>query len=293
MRIVLVGECMVEIAPAGQGDQFQLSFAGDTFNTAWYLRKLRPNWQIDYVSQVGTDAISDQMLDFLSTHGIGTAHIGRHRERTVGLYMISLQDGERSFSYWRGQSAARELARDSAALDAAFSGADLIYISGITLAILDVAGREVLLDRLRSAKAPVAFDTNLRPKLWPDTKIMCEAMMQAAAISDLVLPSHDDEAEHFGDDGPKATLERYLAAGARSVVVKNGSGTIHFAHAGSQGTIAPVKISNVVDTTAAGDSFNAAVLAGFAEAGDMEISIREASQLAAKVICGRGALVPF
>jgi len=208
MRIVLVGECMVEMAPAPQPGQFQLSFAGDTFNTAWYLRQLRPDWQVDYVTQVGRDAISDQLVAFAQDHGIGTAHIARHPDRTLGLYLISLQAGERSFSYWRGQSAAKDLARDGAMLDASFDGADLIYISGITLAILDEAGRALLLERLSQAKGLVAFDTNLRPKLWPDTAQMGDAMMQAARVSDIVLPSHDDEAEHFGDDGPEATLER-------------------------------------------------------------------------------------
>lgn len=291
MRIVLVGECMVELAPATVDGQFQLSFAGDTFNTAWYLRKLRPDWSVDYVTEIGKDAISDQMLNFIDGHGVGTTHIARHPTRTVGLYMISLQDGERSFSYWRGQSAAKELARDAARLDAAFAGADLIYVSGITLAILDEAGRALLLDRLQAAKGFVAFDTNLRPKLWPDAPTMCAAMMQAAAVSDVVLPSHDDEAAHFGDATPEATLERYVAAGAGTVVVKNGPGAIHFIQDGTRGVITPTKVSDVIDTTAAGDSFNAAILVAAAERSPMQAAARTASRLAARVICGRGALV--
>ncbi len=291
MRVVLIGECMVEMAPAAQQESFQLSFAGDTFNTAWYLRKLRPNWRVDYVTQVGTDAISDQMVSFMQDHGIGTDHIGRNRDRTVGLYLISLRAGERSFSYWRGQSAARKLAGDAAALDAALLGADLVYISGITLGILDPEGRALLLDRLGACGARIAFDTNLRPALWPDPETMCAAMMQAAAISHIVLPSHDDEARYFGDTNPQATLQRYLGAGAGAVVVKNGPGEILFAEDGRHGSVRPEPVRAVIDTTAAGDSFNAAVLAGFAQGEPLAPHIARASRLAGRVICGRGALV--
>ena len=106
MRIVSVGECMVELAPAG-ADRYAMGFAGDTFNTAWYLRHALPNsWAVDYLTAVGQDQISDRMVAFMSGEGIGTATIQRLSGRSVGLYMIQLQAGERSFAYWRSQSAA-------------------------------------------------------------------------------------------------------------------------------------------------------------------------------------------
>ena len=122
MRVVCVGECMVELAPAGDG-LLRQGFAGDTFNTAWYLKRLRPDWQVDYLSAVGSDAISDAMLGFMAAAGIGTDHVARRTERTVGLYLITLDKGERSFSYWRSQSAARTLADDPVALAHGMAGA--------------------------------------------------------------------------------------------------------------------------------------------------------------------------
>ena len=94
MRVVCIGECMVELAPAGDG-LLRQGFAGDSFNTAWYLRQLRPDWVVDYVSRVGVDAISGAMLDFMAGAGIGTAHVARVADRTVGLYLITLNKGER------------------------------------------------------------------------------------------------------------------------------------------------------------------------------------------------------
>jgi 2-dehydro-3-deoxygluconokinase len=111
-----IGECMVEMAPTG-GGTFAKGFAGDTLNTAWYVRKsLSQDWAVSYLTAVGNDQISEEMIAFLDGAGLTTDHIQRLNDRTIGLYLIQLNDGERSFAYWRSQSAARCLADDAAAL---------------------------------------------------------------------------------------------------------------------------------------------------------------------------------
>ncbi|MGC9420788.1 MAG: PfkB family carbohydrate kinase, partial [Rhodovulum sp.] len=132
--VLAIGECMVELAPTG-GGLYRRGFAGDTFNTAWYARRLLPaDWSVAYASCVGTDAVSREMVDFMAAEGIDTTPIRRLPDRTVGLYMIALTGGERSFFYWRGQSAARALADDPDWLDATLSGRNFIHFSGISLA---------------------------------------------------------------------------------------------------------------------------------------------------------------
>ncbi|MFT7059715.1 MAG: 2-dehydro-3-deoxygluconokinase, partial [Pseudorhodobacter sp.] len=184
-RFVAIGEAMVEMAPSGADGNFKMGFAGDTLNTAWYMRRALPQaWQVDYLTALGTDGVSDNMVGFLKEAGIGTDHIARLSGRTVGLYLIELKDGERSFAYWRGQSAARLLAADAARLQAGLTGAGVILLTGITLAILESADRETLYAALANARAmgaQVVFDPNLRPKLWPDAETMCRVIMEAAA----------------------------------------------------------------------------------------------------------------
>jgi 2-dehydro-3-deoxygluconokinase len=296
-RFVSIGECMVEMSPAATPGDYRMGFAGDTFNTAWYARRLlSPDWAVDYATSVGTDSASERMLAFISGARIGTGHVQRHPERTVGLYLIELQGAERRFSYWRGQSAARTLADDAGRLADALKGAELVYFSGITLAILDPAGRAALLRAVgdaRAAGATIAFDPNLRPRLWPDTATMCGGIMQAAATADIVLPSFDDEAAHFGDASPRATADRYAGQGAGLVVVKNGPGAVMTRAGGRIDTHDPVRVAVPVDTTAAGDSFNAGFLAARVGAGaPLADCVASANRLAARVICGRGALVP-
>lgn len=297
MRFVSIGECMVELAPALHVDDYKLGYAGDTFNTAWYMKSLLPDLTSRFVTRVGCDPVSERMLAMMSTAQIDISHIGRSADRTPGLYLINLTEGERSFSYWRDHSAAKQLADDPAALVRATQDGDVVYFSGITLAILDAKGRETLLDVVGDARATgktTVFDPNLRPHLWESTHIMTQTIMQAAAICDIVLPSFDDEALHFKDVNITATRERYLNAGAASVVVKNGSGDVHFTHAGQTGAVTPpTSTQSVVDTTAAGDSFNAGFLVGLFETGDPSDAIVKASQVARHCISHKGALVPL
>lgn len=295
-RFLSIGECMVEMAPTDQAGDFRMGFAGDTFNTSWYMRTLRPDVQTRYFTRVGIDAVSQSMLEMMSDAGVDTSFIAQDPVRSVGLYLISLQNGERSFSYWRDQSAARKLAQDAQVLASTMQDADLIYFSGISLAILDVKGRKTLLDALSAARATgkrIAFDSNLRPRLWASNEEMTATVMQAAAVSDIILPSYDDEADFFGDANIEATGNRYLNAGAKTIVIKNGAGAVHYIHNGDSHHIDPPAVGEIVDTTSAGDSFNAGFFAGLDRAKTMEDLIRFASQVAGQVIGRKGALIPL
>lgn len=293
-RILAIGECMVELSMQAQ-DTYAAGYAGDTMNTAWYLRHLLPQTdQIDYLTAVGDDGVSDKMVAFLQNAGIGTGNIARRDGLTVGLYMIELQNGERSFNYWRGQSAARTLAQDSGFLTSALATTDIAYFSGITIAILPADDLDRLLEALsvfRARGGTVVFDPNLRPRLWRSPQDMQQAVMRAAAVSDTVLPSHEDEVTWFNDADPQATAERYAKAGASLVVVKNGTGQILAWQNGSQSLHDPAVVPHVVDTTAAGDSFNAGFLASLIQDDDLEAAINSGATLAAKVIQSHGALV--
>lgn len=294
-RILSIGEAMVELSQAGQSDLWRLGIAGDTLNTAWYLRRLLPaDWAVAYCSRVGESEFSGKMLDFLAAEGIETTHVTRDPRREIGLYAITLKDGERSFSYWRDTSAAKGLADDPAALATALDGVDLAYFSGITLAILPEAGRARLIEALAAARAAgtqVVFDPNLRPRLWPDAATMRDRIEAAAAISDLVLPSFDDEHAHFGDVEPQATVARYLSRGAGQVVVKAGGDPIRYGGREGEGVAEGFAREQPVDTTAAGDSFNAGYLAARLAGADIPAAIHAAHDLSRRVIRHRGALV--
>ncbi len=294
-RLLSIGECMVELMQA-EGDLLRKGYAGDTFNTAYYARLFLPqDWSVDYLTAVGTDTVSNEMLAFIEKTGVGTGHIRRVEGRSPGLYMIHLKDGERSFSYWRSVSAAKTLADDAGHLRAAIEASDILVFSGITLAILAPSAVETLLSELRRAKAAgklVVFDPNIRPRLWDDKRYMLETISAGARASSLVMPSFDDEATHFGDSDIAATIARYRGLSVDKIVVKDGpSGVTLSFDGGASQFVASAKADKIVDTTSAGDSFNGAFLARYAVDGDPVAAAGFAAATAASVIQHHGALV--
>ncbi|MBE0414642.1 sugar kinase, partial [Yoonia sp.] len=221
-RIFLgLGECMVELAPTPDGT-LQQGFAGDVFNTLWYAAQtLGPGWAVRFQTALGADALSDELVRFAQDAGIDCSTVPRLAGAMPGLYMIRLKDGERSFLYWRGQSAARRMMENAGLVAAQMAGAGVVYLSGITLAILPPDARAALTGMMAQARAGgalIVFDPNIRPALWDSPDIMRRALTDAASAATLVLPSFDDEASAFGDASPAQTAARYHSGGASIVV---------------------------------------------------------------------------
>ena len=203
-RIALIGECMIELQHRADGSLHQ-SFGGDTLNTAVYLRReLGEVGSVDYVTALGDDSFSDAMCQQWHAEGLGLSMVQRLPGRLPGLYCIQTDaNGERKFLYWRNEAAVRDCFTTPAAepILAALPGYDVVYLSGITLAVLGVVGRERLLQTLVQARrrgAKVVFDNNYRPRLWADVAAAREAYRKVLAEVDIALLTEDDEFALFG-----------------------------------------------------------------------------------------------
>ena len=229
MRLAAIGECMVE-ATLDRAGPFagpaKLGFGGDTLNTAVYARRCLPetDGRVAYVTALGDDVFSDSMLTAWRDEGLETDLVYRLAGRRPGFYAIATDEaGERRFYYWRREAAVRSLLEDSRDRDLAarLQGYDLLYLSGITLAILGDEGRGrllALLQGLRDAGARVAFDGNHRPALWPEPAAAQDAYRAIGQLTDIALPTFDDEVALYGDSEVETTAARWLDWGAREVV---------------------------------------------------------------------------
>jgi 2-dehydro-3-deoxygluconokinase len=293
--IAAIGECMLELS--GQNAPiWRMGFAGDTFNTLWTLRALTSGHHVDYISAFGEDPFSQDQIEFFREHGIGIADSPTISGKHPGLYAIRLKDGERSFTYWRGDSAARQLAGNPTALAKSLSERALVYFSGITLAILDPASRRTLLQAISGARtqgAHIAFDPNYRPGLWPDADTARQAIGEALKVVDIALPTFPDEQVLFGDASPEVTAERLERAGIAETIVKNGAEDALISHYGDTMPVPAPTITSPIDTTGAGDAFNGAYLSARLLGLPPTEAAKRAHRVAASVVQIRGALAPF
>jgi 2-dehydro-3-deoxygluconokinase len=295
-KIIAIGEAMLEMAPV-EGGLFRLDFAGDTFNTVWHAAQLLgPDATAGFVTRVGTDKLSDRFLAEMAADGLDVSAVARDTDREMGLYLIELDGAERSFHYWRQSSAARRLADDRSSLSKAVAEADIIHVSGITLAILAPAARDVLyavLDAARASGALVAFDPNIRPRLWSSREETRHTVRQMLDRTDIALPSFDDEAALWGDTSPLDTVERLCSLGVREVVVKNGPLPVWFRSSELTEFRNTPPVAELRDTTGAGDAFNAGYLSSRLLGSAPAEAISLAQALAAVVIGTPGARAPI
>lgn len=288
---------MIELSGSGRDDgAWKLGFAGDTFNTVWALRALiRPDAKADYVSAFGDDPFSRDQLAFLAKHAIGTAASPVIPGARPGLYAITLSGAERSFTYWRNDAAARQLADDAATLSKSLKNQSLVYFSGITLAILKHETRENLLAALKAARAEgstIAFDPNYRPRLWPDADTAKAAIAAALAVTDIALPTFPDEQALYGDKDPATTAARLAEAGVKEIVVKDGENPCLVISAENRTTVPALSVK-AVDTTGAGDSFNGGYLSARLRGLPPAEAATKAHKVAGAVVQVRGALASF
>lgn len=294
--VYAIGECMVELSHSG-GVTYRRSFAGDVYNTAVYLKRLAPfNCRVEFVSAIGDDPMSAAMMDAWREESISFRHVAQLPGKSPGLYVIDTDDdGERRFSYWRSRSAARELTLALKRLDSRrFHTGDYIYYSGITLAILSEERRELLFEFVKRAKAQgviIAFDPNFRPSLWESHASAAETTMKAYGLADIVLTGADEEASLFGWGSEASELGELERIGVKEAILKAGERGVYGTDRGDRFHTPFIPADNVIDTTAAGDSFAGAYLAFRLRGRPPAEAAAHSVRVARIVVSARGAII--
>ena len=304
VRVAAIGECMIERREQGADlksvPDVPRRFSGDTLNTLTYMARVldRQKAELFYITAVGDDGDSAAMLAAWEGEGINTRYARRMRDKLPGSYTISTgPDGERRFDYDRDKSAARDLFRDNYAvsLQSSLKGFHVFYLSGISIAILSPGYRETLLDLLKSLRREgviIVYDPNYRSILWGSAGEARDWANRIYCNTDVVLPGFDDEKALFDDATPEHTCARLAARGITEIIVKNGSSPCTVA-TGRDISQFPVTVrEQVVDTTAAGDSFNAGYIAARLCGCDIATAVRSGQSLAGLVIQYPGAIIP-
>ncbi len=306
-RIAVTGECMVELLPVNGPEKglYRQSFSGDTLNAAVYLSRLG-GLDVSYLSAVGTDPLSDAMLSFWAGESIDVSLTRKLPDAVPDLYMIQLDEhGERSFRYWRSASAARSCYSGAGAdvLLERLATFDVVYLSGISLAVFLEDGRERLLRRLEelAGRVCICFDANFRPHLWGSdvreaadlAKVWYRRMLPICSM--IFLSPEETEAFGIGSGlapekngtelfrAMRSDAELIMKDGPNPCLILSSHATLH---------VPPSPVQKVVDTTAAGDSFAAAYVHARLLGLPPEEAAKQGHVLAAAVIGEPGAVIP-
>ncbi|WP_078083456.1 sugar kinase [Microbulbifer mangrovi] len=304
--LVILGESMVELSQQEPG-LFRQSFAGDVHSVAVYFKRLASQAdRVRLMTAVGHDSASEGLIKALEEEQIDTSLVFRHPSRQLGLYSVTTdKNGERSFSYWRSESAAREvmlLFREGtqSACDGAYSPCglaprpDMLFFTGISLAVLTPETRPAfweLVSDLRDHGTRIIFDPNYRPKLWPSPDHTRAEYARAFASAHLTLPGIEDLAALYGVKDFTAACDLLTQFDIEELVIKDGPNGVYY-RGPEERFLEPISpIERVVDTTAAGDSFNGSYLAFRSGGLSPRDAIARAAKVAGVVIQHRGALV--
>lgn len=286
--VCCLGEAMLEFSPTAE-HTYRRSFGGDAYNTAVYLA--RAGVRVELISRIGDDRFSDALLEELSREGIGSTAVSRAPGASLGLYLIDTDErGERSFSYWRSASPARHLF-DHAELPRTLR---LLYLTGVTVAVAYSAGRvdrmEPLLQRARDRGATIVFDPNYRPSLWPCSTSAQEILVSVMRHCDVALPSMEDAQALYGIENVEQCDQFYRSLGVRERVTKAGPDLM--ASDDQQRATLSVPLVSAVDTTAAGDAFNAGYIAARLRGASMADGLALGARFAEHVVRFPGAIAP-
>ena len=301
IRFAAIGECMLEVQANGFGPAV-FAYGGDTFNTAVYLRRCTntEDIEVSYATGLGTDSLSQSLKKEWQTLGLKLDEVEYIEGRLPGMYLIETDPhGERTFHFWRENSAARAYFQVSeSALEKHIDDLDCLYYSGITLAILDETSRARLFALIKRAKlngCRVVFDNNYRPKLWPDRQRAKSVYLEAFACCHTAMITLDDHQAVFECASLDDALTHAQNLKLPEVIIKRGaSPTLVKQEDSSAWGIVPTQVvKQVIDTTAAGDSFAAGYLSRRLCGFNAEDSAAFGNALAARVIQHRGALIPL
>ena len=281
--IVAMGEAMVEFNQTGSADArtYLQGFGGDTSNAL--IAASRQGARCAYITKVGDDEFGRMCLALWNEEGIDTEGVGIDSSAPTGIYFVRHGNDGHTFSYVRAGSAASRM-QPADVPAPLIERARYLHVSGISQAISASATDSVFhaVRIARAAGVKLAYDPNLRLKLWPLDRARA-VILATIPLTDYFLPSLEDVRLLSGLDDPGAILDWCHGQGARTVVFKLGQAGSWVSH-GAERTRIPAFPVDAIDATGAGDCFDGSLLARLAAGDDVVSAARWASAAAALTI---------
>jgi len=202
---------------------------------------------------VGDDLFGHFMLDALAERGVDTSGVVVSGSQRTGLTVVLTKEGDRAMLTFPG-------AISALAADAVDSGLLLsarhVHVSSFFLQTALAPGLAELFGAVWAAGGTTSVDPN-----WDPAERWDGGLLELLAHTDVFLPNAEEAVRIAGGPGPEDAA-RALSSHGPLVAVKLGAEGALAARDGELHRVAPSAVVEPVDTTGAGDSFDAGVLAG-------------------------------
>lgn len=283
-RVLLIGEPMALFIANSLGElkdvkDYILKVAGAELNVALGLKRL--GYDVEYVTKLGYDPLSEMVKDFITKHGIGTKYIKYTSEYNVGMMLKGKTEvGDPKIAYYRKNSAASHITiKDVEDVD--IKEFDLLHITGISLCISKEMNETVkyLLDKAIENNVYVSFDPNLRLQMWESKEQMQKEINDISKKVNIVLPGINEANLLLNTNNLDGVHNKYLELGVNEFVVKDGSNGSYYFKDKEKVFVPSFKVKKVIDTVGAGDGFAVGIISGILEKLSLEKILERANAI--------------
>jgi sugar/nucleoside kinase (ribokinase family) len=297
--IVALGESLIDLVATEpvsylHATAFKKCFGGAPMNTIVGVSRLGEN--SGAITAVGDDPLGQFVVEELKRNKVDVSQVRIKRGKKTALAFVANEPGtgERSFIFYRQpwiQGAAdSELTPEDIDFNY-ISSAKILHISGFALS--HNPSRQAVLHAINIAResgVDISFDPTLRHDIWESEQILKNLYDQVLHLSDIVTFSREESEFVFKTKNIDEAAELAFTYGVRVVGLKLGSKGALLATNEGETVYLPAFKVNAIDTTGAGDGWNAGLLVGLLNEWDLTTCCKVANAVGALVVTKRGAI---
>ena len=300
--VVALGELLIDFTQNGKSEQgnplFEANPGGAPCNVLAMLKKLGKNTA--FIGKVGDDMFGHSLRDTVESIGINTESLMLDSKIPTTLAFVqTFENGDRDFSFYRSPGADMMLSPDEIPEDM-IKRAEIFHFG--TLSMTHGLVRTATKKAVNIAKqngALISFDPNLRPPLWSSLDVAKTQIRWGLKQCD-ILKIADNEIEFLSGSSDFDEGARYLKKNFPNIKLINitaGADGSYSYYEDKKVYVPSFKLGGTIETTGAGDTFCASVLACVLEKGldglseeDLTKMLRFANAAAYLVTTKKGAI---
>ncbi|MDP2637633.1 MAG: carbohydrate kinase [Candidatus Levybacteria bacterium] len=301
-QIVCFGELLIDMISSNVGDLkdsegFLKKFGGAPANTAVGLAKL--GLSAKFIGKVGNDPFGLFLKEILDDNNVDTKNLILSKKEKTSLAFVSLTEtGERSFSFYKGAHDA--ISETEVSL---LKSVYLFHFGSLTqISDGPKKATEKLIKQARKNKIIISYDPNIREALWVNLNKAKKIILETSKKVQIFKLNEEEAIFLSGEKNIPQAAEKLFTKNLDALFITLGKNGCYYKTKKYKGQVSmPIKI-NVVDTTGAGDAFNAGYIYGIIQSKktisqmnqkDLESILQKSNIIAGLTTTKKGAITAF